>query len=182
MTRICRELRTILGITIASLSMGSDFTFLVGKYVLFVKVDVLQYLIRIKFHYWRFPVPEMWEDLLQKIKAAGFNSFSVYSNWAYHAPSPNTLDFSSGSRNFTSIFEIAKNIGLYVLYRPGPYVNAEANAGGFPLWLTTGAYGALRNNDTRYTAAWKPYMTEISKVVAPHLVSNGGNVIAFQVS
>jgi beta-galactosidase GanA len=126
-------------------------------------------------------VPELWEDLLQKIKAAGFNSFSIYSNWAYHAPSPTTLDFTSGSRNFSSIFDLAKKIGLYVLYRPGPYVNAETNAGGFPLWLTTGAYGTLRNNDTRYTAAWKPYMSEISKIVAPYLVSNGGNVIAFQV-
>lgn len=100
---------------------------------------------------------------------------------AYHAPSPDVLDFSSGSRNFTSIFELAKKIGLFVLYRPGPYVNAETNAGGFPLWLTTGAYGELRNNDTRYTDAWTPYMTEVSKIVAPYLITNGGNVIAFQV-
>jgi len=60
-------------------------------------------------------------------------------------------------------------------------VNAETNAGGFPLWLTTGAYGELRDNDTRYTDAWTPYMTDVSKIVAPHLITNGGNVIAFQV-
>lgn len=76
---------------------------------------------------------------------------------------------------------LAKEVGLYMIIRPGPYVNAEANAGGFPLWVTTGEYGALRDNDPRYTDAWKPYMTEVSKIIAPHLITNGGNVIMFQI-
>lgn len=76
---------------------------------------------------------------------------------------------------------LAKELGMYMIIRPGPYVNAEANAGGFPLWVTTGAYGGLRDNDPRYTEAWKPYMSEISKIIAPHLVTNGGNVLLFQI-
>lgn len=31
-----------------------------------------------EFHPWRIPVPEVWEDLLQKIKSAGFNTVSIY--------------------------------------------------------------------------------------------------------
>lgn len=27
-----------------------------------------------ELHYWRIPVPEVWEDLLEKIKAAGFTA------------------------------------------------------------------------------------------------------------
>lgn len=69
-----------------------------------------------------------------------------------------------------------------MLFRPGPYVNAEANAGGFPLWLTTGAYGTLRNNDTRYTAAWEPYFSKLSEIVSEYLITKGGNVILYQVS
>ena len=80
-----------------------------------------------EMHYWRIPVPEMWEDILQKIKAAGCNAFTFYGNWAYHAPNSSTVDFTSGARNFTRLFELAHEIGLYVLVRPGPYVNAEAN-------------------------------------------------------
>lgn len=76
---------------------------------------------------------------------------------------------------------LAKELGMYMIIRPGPYVNAETNAGGFPLWLTTGEYGDLRNDDDRYTAAWEPYWTEISAVVEPHLITNGGNVIMFQI-
>ncbi len=70
---------------------------------------------------------------------------------------------------------------MYVIIRPGPYINAEANAGGFPLWVTTGAYGELRDNDSRYTEAWTPYMTKLAKIVAPHLITNGGNVVFFQI-
>lgn len=36
-----------------------------------------------EFHPWRIPVPEVWEDLLQKIKAAGFNTVSIYLSVAF---------------------------------------------------------------------------------------------------
>ncbi|GAP88114.2 putative beta-galactosidase B [Rosellinia necatrix] len=134
-----------------------------------------------EFHYWRYPVPELWRDLLEKVKAAGFNAFSIYNHWGYHNPLPGVLDFESGAHNFTEIMTLAKDLGMYMIIRPGPYINAEANAGGFPLWVTTGAYGKLRDNDPRYTEAWTPYMTEISKVIAPHLITNGGNVVLFQI-
>ncbi len=101
-------------------------------------------------------MPELWQDLLLKIKAAGFNAFSLYVHWGYHNPSPEVLDFPTGAHDFTPILSYAKDTQFNVLFRPGPYVNAEANAGGLPLWLTTGAYGTLRNNNTRYTQAWEP--------------------------
>ncbi|KAI0170069.1 putative beta-galactosidase B [Pestalotiopsis sp. NC0098] len=134
-----------------------------------------------EFHYWRYPVPELWKDLLEKVKAAGFNAFSIYNHWGYHEATPGSLDFESGAHNFTSIMTLAKDLGLYMIIRPGPYVNAEANAGGFPLWITTGAYGALRDNDTRYTDAWTPYWSTVSQIIAPHLITNGGNVVLFQI-
>ncbi|KAM0426577.1 hypothetical protein ACHAPT_008269 [Fusarium lateritium] len=115
------------------------------------------------------------------MKAAGFNAFSIYNSWGYHEPTPGHLDFESGAHNFTSIMTLAKEIGLYLLIRPGPYVNAEANAGGFPLWLTTGEYGGLRDDDPKYTAAWKNYWTEISEIIKPHLITKGGNVAMFQI-
>lgn len=110
-----------------------------------------------------------------------FNTFSIYGHWGYHAASASSLDFSSGAHNFTSILTLAADLGLYVIVRPGPYVNAESSAGGLPLWVTTGAYGSLRNNDPRYTAAWGPYWDAVSRLIAPHLITNGGNVVLFQV-
>lgn len=31
-----------------------------------------------ELHYWRIPVPEVWDDLLEKIKAAGFTACECY--------------------------------------------------------------------------------------------------------
>lgn len=91
------------------------------------------------------------------------------------------MDFTTGAHDFTKLFEIAKRVGLYVITRPGPYVNAEVNAGGFPLWLTTGAYGLLRDDDPRYLAALDPYFAEYSALTSKHLVTNGGNVLVYQI-
>ncbi|KAK8208014.1 hypothetical protein M8818_004052 [Zalaria obscura] len=134
-----------------------------------------------EMHYWRIPVPELWVDVLQKVKAAGFNCVSFYAHWGFHSPSDGKLDFENGAHNFTSLFTIAKDLGLYILFRPGPYINAETTAGGFPGWLTTGDYGTLRNNDTRYTAAWTPYFDRISEIVGEHAVTRGGNVFLYQI-
>jgi beta-galactosidase GanA len=134
-----------------------------------------------EFHYWRIPVPELWRDILEKIRAAGFNTVSIYSLWSWHQANPSSLDFETGAHNFTSLLTTALDVGLYVIFRPGPYVNAETNAGGFPLYLTTGQYGKLRNNDTRYTEAWQPFWGNISQIVSKHQVTNGGNVILYQI-
>ncbi|CAG8012867.1 unnamed protein product [Penicillium nalgiovense] len=134
-----------------------------------------------EFHYWRIPVPALWRDILEKIKAAGFTTFAFYSSWAYHAPNNATVDFKTGARDITPIFELAKELGMYVIVRPGPYVNAEANAGGFPLWVTTGEYGTLRNDDTRYTNAWTPYFTEVTEITSRYQVTDGHYSIVYQI-
>jgi beta-galactosidase GanA len=115
-------------------------------------------------------------------RTLSFNAFSIYNHWGYHEATQGSLDFETGAHNFSTIMELAKELGMYMIIRPGPYVNAEANAGGYPLWLTTGAYGSLRTNDTKYTEAWTPYWSKVSQIVKPHLITNGGNVIMFQVS
>ena len=134
-----------------------------------------------EMHYWRIPVPEVWIDILQKIKAAGFNTVSFYANWEYHNAKDGVIDFENGVHNFSPILTLARDVGLYVIFRPGPYVNAEASAGALPGWVTTGAYGSTRNNDTRYTKAWTPYFDKMSQTVAEHQVTNGGPVIVYQV-
>ncbi|KAL0570112.1 hypothetical protein V5O48_011850 [Marasmius crinis-equi] len=134
-----------------------------------------------ELHYWRIPVPEVWKDLLEKIKAAGFNSISVYSHWGFHAPNNQTVDFESGARDIEPLLQYAKELGLFITMRGGPYVNAETTAGGFALWTTTGAYGALRNNDPRYTEAWTPFIDRVNQIIAKHQITNGGAVILSQI-
>ncbi|KAF6839324.1 glycosyl hydrolase family 35 [Colletotrichum musicola] len=133
-----------------------------------------------ELHLWRIPVPELWEDIFQKIKAAGFNGIGLYEHWGWHAPNNETLDFQTGAHDFAKALELAKKVGLYIVYRPGPYSNAEANGGGFPGWLTTGDYGPLRDDDPRYTAVWERYSNAVAEYVRPYLITNGGPIIFWQ--
>ncbi len=41
-------------------------------------------------------------------------------------------------------FDAASEAGIYLIARPGPYINAEASGGGFPGWLQR-CNGTLRN-------------------------------------
>src|SRR5436309_12387736 len=47
-----------------------------------------------EFHYWRLPSPDLWRDVLQKLKAAGYNATSIYFDWGFHSPAPGVYDFS----------------------------------------------------------------------------------------
>jgi len=138
------------------------------------------YLWSGSFHYWRLPSPESWKDVLQKMKAAGFNAVEIYFHWGYHSPKRGVYDFS-GIRDVDRLLDMARDVGIYVIARPGPYINAETDAGGFPDWLVTTA-GKPRSTAPEYTAAYREWMTEIDRILARHQVTDGrGTVLLYQV-
>ncbi|KAJ7695959.1 glycoside hydrolase family 35 protein [Mycena rosella] len=143
------------------------------------------FILSAEYHPWRLPGnPDIWADVFEKIKANGFNTVSFYVNWALHFPTPDTNggegDFEAGTyRDIERFIQEAKNAGLWMIARPGPYINAETTGGGFPGWVGNIA-GALRTNNTNYTQAWSPYMTAISKIIARNQITNGGPIILVQ--
>jgi hypothetical protein len=48
-----------------------------------------------EFHPFRLPSPSLWFDVLQKMKASGYNAVSMYFNWSYHSPAPGLAATSS---------------------------------------------------------------------------------------
>ncbi|WP_262063921.1 beta-galactosidase [Streptomyces sp. STR69] len=133
-----------------------------------------------EFHYWRLPSPDLWRDVLQKIKASGMNAVSIYFDWAYHSPARGTYDFT-GVRDVDKLLDMAQEAGLYVIARPGPYINAETDGGGFPGWLTT-QKGRARSTDPDYLDAAHEWLRHIDTILARHQVSNGtGPVLLYQV-
>ena len=138
------------------------------------------YLWSGSFHYWRLPSPDLWADVLQKMKAAGFNAVEIYFDWGYHSPRRGVYDFS-GIRDVDRLLDMARDAGIYVIARPGPYINAETDAGGFPGWLVTTA-GKPRSTAPDYTAAYREWMTEIDRILARHQFTDGrGTVLLYQV-
>ncbi|KAJ6584740.1 glycoside hydrolase family 35 protein [Mycena capillaripes] len=143
------------------------------------------FILSAEFHPWRLPGdPNIWSDVFQKIKANGFNTVSFYVNWALHFPTPDTNggqgDFEAGTyRDIERFIQEAKEAGLWLIARPGPYINAETTGGGFPGWVGNIA-GSLRTNNENYTQAWLPYMTAISKIIAKNQITEGGPIILVQ--
>lgn len=96
-----------------------------------------------EFHPFRIPVPELWTDIMLKMKAAGFNSISIYLHWGWHSPAEGVNDFETGAHNIRPILEQAKEIGLWVIMRPGPYINAESTGWSSHLSVATGEHSGF---------------------------------------
>ncbi|KAF7353098.1 Beta-galactosidase [Mycena venus] len=84
-----------------------------------------------------------------------------------------------GFRDLQPFFDAAMKAGLYVIARPGPYINAETTGGGFPGW---GTYtpGLWRTSNTSYVEAYTGYMKAIGAQIAKNQITNGGPVILVQ--
>jgi beta-galactosidase len=133
-----------------------------------------------EFHYFRLPDPALWRDQFEKFKATGFNAISLYFSWEYHSPAPGVYDFS-GVRDLDRLLAIAEEVGLYVIARPGPYINAELDAGGYPGWLTT-QLGRARTRADDYQAAWEDWYDHVNAIIARHQITDGGgSVVLYQI-
>ncbi|MFE2185057.1 beta-galactosidase [Streptomyces sp. NPDC059455] len=146
-----------------------------------VKVDGEPlYIWGAEFHYFRLPSPDAWRDVLQKIKAGGFNAVSLYFDWGYHSAKPGSYDFT-GIRDVERLLDEAERAGLYVIARPGPYINAEVSGGGFPAWRKT-RKGVNRTSETDYLDDAREWMSRINHIIARHQLTRGtGTVILYQV-
>lgn len=132
-----------------------------------------------EFQPFRLPSPGLWRDVLQKYKAMGLNGVSLYFAWGYHSPHPGHYDFT-GIRNIERLLQIAKEEGLYVMVRPGPYVNAELSLGGYPGWLARQRAEA-RTDAAEYQNATAEWLTQVNAIVSRYQLTNGGGtVIAYQ--
>ncbi|MEV6344372.1 beta-galactosidase [Actinoplanes sp. NPDC051851] len=132
-----------------------------------------------EFHYFRLPSPDLWRDVLEKEKAAGFNAVSVYFDWAFHSPAEGVYDFT-GVRDVDRLLRTAEQVGLYVIARPGPYINAETSGGGFPAWLKL-VPGRARSSAPGYTAAYRDWLGHLNPIIARHQVTRGGSVLLYNV-
>lgn len=84
-------------------------------------------------HYPR-STPEMWPDLIHKAKENGLDVIQTYVFWNGHEPSPGKFNFG-GRYDLIKFVKLIQQAGLYVSLRIGPFVCAEWNFGGFPVWL-----------------------------------------------
>lgn len=137
-----------------------------------------------EMHHFRLPSPDLWRDILQKMKANGFNTVALYFDWGLHSPKQGVYDFS-GIRDIDRLLTMAEEEGLYVITRAGPYVNAELTRGGFPGWLVNQRVKA-RTDAPEYLEAADEWLTQVHAIIARHQINgdgkgNRGTVILHQI-
>ncbi|KAJ0440104.1 putative beta-galactosidase [Helianthus annuus] len=138
-------------------------------------------LISGSIHYTR-STPEMWEDLVMKAKDGGLDVIDTYVFWNVHEPSQGNYNFE-GRYDLVRFLKIVQKAGMYVHLRIGPYVCAEWNFGGFPVWLKYVPNISFRTDNEPFKRAMKGFTEKIVNLMKSEKMfeSQGGPIILSQV-
>lgn len=131
-----------------------------------------------EMHYPRVP-SQYWKHRLQMMKAMGLNTVTTYVFWNYHEEEPGKWNFS-GEKDLRRFIKTAQEVGLYVIIRPGPYVCAEWEFGGYPWWLQKNKSLEIRRDNKAFLEECEKYIRQLAKQIVPLQINNGGPVIMVQ--
>ncbi len=129
-------------------------------------------------HYSRIP-RALWRDRLLRIKRAGFNTIETYAFWNFHEMQEGKWDFT-GDKDFGAYLKLIKELGMYVIVRVGPYVCAEWDSGGYPVWLRFRPGVQVRVDNAAFEGYVDKWFDKIMPIVAANQIHRGGAVILVQ--
>ena len=129
-------------------------------------------------HYFR-NMKDTWNDIFKKMVAMGCNCVETYCAWNMHEKKVGVFDFT-GNLDIKSFVEAARDEGLMVIVRPGPYICAEWEFGGLPWWLQTMEDMEIRCQNPTYMTRFKEYLSHLFDEIRPLLSTNGGPIIMLQ--
>lgn len=128
------------------------------------------------FHYFR-AHHGSWKRHLRTMRAAGLNVVTTYVEWALHNPHDGVYDWE-GMADLQHFIDLAVEEDLYVILRPGPYICAERDMGGFPYWLLTKYPNVqLRTFDRDYLIEVQKWYAVLMTRMEKYLYGNGGPII-----
>lgn len=131
-----------------------------------------------EMHYSRIP-HQYWRHRLQMMKGMGLNTVATYVFWNFHEPEPGKWDFT-GDKNLAEYIKIAGEEGMMVILRPGPYVCAEWEFGGYPWWLQNVKGMEIRRDNPEFLKCTKAYIDRLYKEVGNLQCTKGGPIVMVQ--
>jgi beta-galactosidase len=175
--------KLILYIALAILSINqalaqAKHTFALGDSTFLLDGKPLQ-MISGEMHCTRIP-REYWRARMRMAKAMGLNTIGTYVFWNAHEKERGHYDFT-GNNDIAGFIQTAKEEGLWVVVRPSPYVCAEWEFGGYPWWLGKDKDLKVRSKDPKFLDAYKAYIMQLGKQLAPLQVTHGGNILMVQI-
>ncbi|KAM7252868.1 hypothetical protein ACFE04_025486 [Oxalis oulophora] len=138
-------------------------------------------LISAGIHYPR-ATPQMWPDLLAKCKEGGADVIQTYVFWNGHEPVRGQYNFQ-GRYDLVNFVNLVGASGLYLHLRIGPYVCAEWNFGGFPVWLRDVPGIEFRTDNGPFKDEMQKFVKKIVDMMREeNLLSwQGGPIIMMQI-
>jgi beta-galactosidase len=146
-------------------------------------------------HYFRL-ARTLWRERLQQLKDCGCNMVATYVPWLWHELADGTVDVTGRTheqRDLVSFLDLAAEMDLYVVARPGPFIMAEIKNEGVPYRVydepgvlpTTWDGATIPTRTADYLApafleAARGWYSAVLPPIAERLLPNGGNVIAVQ--
>uniref|UniRef100_A0A7N0TX48 beta-galactosidase n=1 Tax=Kalanchoe fedtschenkoi TaxID=63787 RepID=A0A7N0TX48_KALFE len=126
--------------------------------------------------------PEMWEGLIRKAKDGGLDAIDTYVFWNLHEPSPGQYDFE-GRNDLVRFLKTVQKAGLYAHLRIGPYVCAEWNFGGFPVWLKYVPGISFRTDNEPFKREMQRFTEKIVAMMKEEKLfeSQGGPIVISQI-
>ena len=131
-----------------------------------------------EMHYSRIP-HEYWRHRLQMMKGMGLNTVATYVFWNLHETEPGKWDFT-GDKNLAEYIRTAGEEGMMVILRPGPYVCAEWEFGGYPWWLQNVPGMEVRRDNEAFLKHTEAYIKRLYEEVGNLQCTKGGPIIMVQ--
>jgi hypothetical protein len=129
-----------------------------------------------EYHFSRSPASQ-WEAELRKMKAAGIDVVATYVIWNHHEPADGRFNWKD-ERDLRRFVQLAKQAGLSVVLRIGPWAHAEVRFGGMPDWVVN--LMPTRRNDAQYLHYAGRFYEQIGKQVQGLMWKDDGPVIGIQ--
>lgn len=147
-----------------------------------------------EFHYFRTP-RDRWAHRLGLLKDAGFQAIASYIPWLWHQPDEGESDLDGHThpmRDLAGFLDLAADMGLWIIARPGPYIMAETNREGIPQWVFdkypqvafVDQHGSPQNivsylhpDFLKCVSGW---YRAVFGVLAPRQVTRGGRILLVQ--
>ncbi|CAL9624596.1 beta-galactosidase [Streptomyces sp. enrichment culture] len=130
-------------------------------------------------HYFRVH-PAQWADRLERMASLGLNTVDTYVPWNFHERRPGEIRFD-GWRDLPRFLDLARQAGLDVIVRPGPYICAEWDNGGLPAWLTGLPGMRPRSSHPAFLEQVGRWFDVLVPLIAARQAAHGGPVVAVQV-
>jgi beta-galactosidase len=147
-----------------------------------------------EFHYFRTP-QDQWRHRLALLQAAGFNALATYIPWLWHQVEEDSLDLDGHShpmRDLAGFLDLAAEMGLFIIPRPGPYIMAETINEGIPQWVFDNYPQVVvisQDQKTQNIASYlhpdfqacvRKWYQAVFTVLTPRQVTRGGKIILVQ--